>query len=67
MAKVPFNVTNKTCATCKWWCGAREVTFAVNSPLHVKADTAPAKCMATPTLPRGPGASCPRYQRWEKL
>ena len=67
MAMVPFKVDIKACATCRWWCGSRELIFATNNPLFVKADTTPSQWMATPRLPKGPGGSCARYQRWEKL
>lgn len=62
-----YRVTDKKCATCRWWNGARSVEFRGNVPYYVKAESVNATCMA-----RGNGAAsastvCSKWSKWERL
>ena len=58
--------TDRKCATCRWWQGARGVEMRANQPYYVKVEARPAACMAG-GQPRTPNNVCPRWSRWEKL
>ena len=38
MAKQRVNLTDKKCATCRWWQGDREVIFWSRKPFKVECD-----------------------------
>ena len=62
-----YRVTDKKCATCRWWNGERGIEFRANQPYYVKVGNPNSTCSA-----RGNGAAsaatvCPRWTLWEKL
>ena len=61
-----YRVTDKKCATCRWWQGQRGVEMRANQPYYVKVVATPAPCMAGGQA-RTPNTVCPRWQRWEKI
>lgn len=66
MSVAVYRVTDKKCATCRWWQGMRGVEMRANRPYYVKADSSPAACMAGGQA-RTANTVCPRWQAWEKL
>ena len=67
MSTANYRTTEKKCATCRWWQGARMVEFRNNQPYYVSVDAAPAPCMALKGQARTPATTCPRWVKWEKL
>ena len=41
-----YRVTDRKCATCRWWSGRRMVEFRANKPFYVKVDAEAADCLA---------------------
>jgi len=62
-----YKVTEKKCATCSFWSGARTIDFRSNKPTYIKADTKGADCIATKGRKPTPGTNCLKWQIWEKL
>lgn len=60
-----ISITDKRCATCRWWPGTREVKFMSQRPFKVKTD-GNARCQAKGTTCSG-GNACSRWAKWEKL
>ena len=67
MSKAVYRVTEKKCATCRWWQGARGIEMRANQPYYVKVEAAPAPCMALGNQPKTPATACPRWCKWERL
>ena len=67
MSIAVYRVTEKKCATCRWWQGSRTVEFRVLSPNYVKVEAAPAPCMALNGQAKTPASFCSRWSKWEKL
>lgn len=61
-----YRVTDKKCATCNWWCGARQVQFQANRPYYVMADARPSPCQACGQN-KTPGSVCLRWQKWVSI
>ena len=59
------NLTDKKCATCRWWQGTRDIQFWNKKPFKVECD-AKGDCMAIKG-PRPYSSTCPRWVAWEKL
>ena len=59
------NLTDKKCATCRWWQGDRDIQFWNKKPFKVECD-AKGDCMSI-KAPKTFSASCPRWVAWEKL
>ena len=59
------NLTDKKCATCRWWQGERGIQFWNKKPFKVECD-AKGDCMAI-KAPKTFSVSCPRWVAWEKL
>ncbi len=61
-----YRITEKKCATCRWWNGERGVEFRANQPYYVKVGNSSSTCIA-----RNGAASaatvCPKWARWEKI
>ena len=38
MAMATYRITEKKCATCRWWTGQRTVEFRANKPFYVKVE-----------------------------
>ena len=53
------SLTDKKCATCRWWQGSRDIQFRDMKPFKVECDAI--------TAPEAYSASCPRWVAWEKL
>ena len=67
MSTATYRVTEKKCATCRWWQGARGIEMRGYQPYYVKVDAAPAACMALNGQMKTPATVCPRWAKWEKL
>ena len=67
MSVAVYRVTEKKCATCRWWQGTRGVELRGYQPYYVKVDAGPAPCMALNGQTRTPATTCPRWAKWEKL
>lgn len=59
------NLTDKKCATCRWWQGYRDFFFFNKKPFKVECD-AKGACIAIRGI-RSYYSSCPRWVRWERL
>lgn len=63
-------IGRKVCATCKWWRGSREISFAgARMPQYVQVDNiVPAghTCVAW-RVERGATHACNRWSKWEKM
>ena len=46
MSTAVYRITEKKCATCRWWQGSRMVEFRNNQPYYVSVDAASMSCMA---------------------
>ena len=66
MAMATYRITEKKCATCRWWSGRRTVEFRANKPFYVQVDAEAADCMAQKRNPT-PGGYCPKWSVWEKI
>ena len=51
MAMAVYKITEKKCATCRWWDGQRTIEFRANKPFYVKVDAEAADCMAQKRTP----------------
>ena len=67
MSVAVYRVTEKKCATCRWWQGIRGVELRGYQPYYVKVEAGPAPCMALSGQQRTPTTTCPRWAKWEKL
>lgn len=67
MATAVYRVTEKKCATCRWWQGARAIEVRGNVPYYVKVDAVAAPCMALNGQAKTPATVCSRWSCWEKL
>ena len=67
MSTATYRTTEKKCATCRWWQGARGIEMRNYQPFYVKVDAAPAACMALNGQAKTPATTCPRWSQWEKL
>ncbi len=59
------NLTDKKCATCRWWQGCRDIQFWNKKPFKVECD-AKGDCSAI-KAPKAYSGTCPRWMAWEKL
>ena len=59
------NLTDKKCATCRWWQGERNIQFWNKKPFKVECD-AKGDCMSIKAS-KPYSSSCPRWVAWEKL
>ena len=62
-----YRVTDRKCATCRWWSGVRAVEFRANQPYYVKVANANATCMARGNGSASAATTCSRWTAWEKL
>jgi len=63
-----YRITEKKCATCRWWNGGRQVDFNGGSnPVYVKVGNSNATCVAKSNVSASAATNCPRWMRWEKL
>ena len=63
-----YRVTEKKCATCRWWNGERAVDFNGGSrPTYVKVEDSASTCAAKSNYPASAATVCPRWVKWEKL
>ncbi len=65
MAMQKVSLTDKKCATCRWWQGTRDIQFWNKKPFKVECD-AKGDCMSIKGA-RSYSSSCPRWVAWEKL
>ncbi len=65
MAKQRVDLTDKKCATCRWWQGDREVIFWSRKPFKVECDAQGMcpSCKQNKTY----SFSCRNWVPWEKL
>ena len=57
MSVAVCRVSEKKCATCRWWQGARGVEMRGYQPYYVKVEAAPAPCMALNGQSRTPATA----------
>ena len=62
-----YRVTEKKCATCRWWNGERAIDFRANQPFYVKIVNSSSTCSAKSNGPASAATSCPKWAQWEKL
>ena len=63
-----YRLTEKKCATCRWWNGERGINFNGGSrPQYVKVENSNSTCAAKNNSPASAATSCPRWTRWEKI
>lgn len=67
MSIAVYRITDRKCATCRWWQGTRGVELRGYAPCYVKVDSALAPCMALNNQMRTPANVCPRWSKWEKI
>lgn len=67
MSTAVYRVTEKKCATCRWWQGARGLEFRNYQPFYVVVEAGPAPCMALKGQQKTPATTCSRWSKWEKL
>ena len=65
MAMQKVSLTDKKCATCRWWQGNRDIQFWNKKPFKVECD-AKGDCAAI-KAPKAYSGACPRWVAWEKL
>ena len=62
-----YRVTDKKCATCRWWNGSRSVEFRANAPYYVKVENSSSTCAAKSNTSASAATVCPKWAVWEKL
>lgn len=62
-----YRVTEKKCATCRWWNGERSIDFRANQPFYVKVGNSNSTCMAKSSGSVSAATYCPKWAKWEKL
>ena len=67
MSIAVYRVTEKKCATCRWWQGGRGIEVRNYQPYYVKVVAEPASCMALSGQQKTPATVCPKWMKWEKL
>ena len=66
-AHAVFSVTDKKCATCRFWNGVRSITFNKLKPRYVKAEATPAVCLVQSGRKTKHVDHCSKFMIWEKL
>lgn len=67
MAHGVYRITEKKCATCAYWDGARSIDFVANKPHYVKAEAGSFNCLAQPGNTTTAATHCLKYRLWEKI
>lgn len=67
MSQASYRITERKCATCRWWDGARRVKFSGTSPCYVEAESGAFPCIAFRSKKTTAATTCSRYERWERL
>jgi len=62
-----YRVTQKKCATCRWWNGERGIETRCNQPFYVKVNNSNSTCMAKNNTSSSAVNYCPRWAKWEKI
>ena len=62
-----YRISERKCATCRWWNGERGLEFRGNQPYYVKVGGAGAPCMAWNSQQKSPATNCSRWEKWEKI
>ena len=62
-----YRITEKKCATCRWWNGERGIEFRANQPYYVKVGDSNSTCMAKSNGAASAATVCPKWTRWEKI
>ena len=68
--QIDVPISDKKCATCRWWGGERSIRFqgATLKFVTIKAVLPGANCAAWPGKPSFSGVfTCFRWSKWEKL
>ena len=61
-----ISITDKKCATCRWWQGNREIFFWNKKPFKVECDNT-GDCPALKASNKSAASSCSHWVKWEKL
>ena len=67
MSVAVYRVSEKKCATCRWWQGARSVELRGYQPYYVKVEAGPAPRMALKGKQKSAATTCPRWRKGENL
>jgi len=67
MAYGTYRITEKKCATCSYWDGQRTISFVVNKPHYIKAETGSFTCLAQQGKKATAASHCLKYRIWEKI
>ena len=62
-----YRVTDRKCATRRWWNGVRAIDFRANQPYYVKVANSNAACMARNNGAASAATVCAKWSRWEKI
>lgn len=62
-----YRISEKKCATCRWWNGERGVEFRANQPYYVKVANSNSTCSAKGNGPASAATCCPKWMSWEKI
>ena len=59
------NLTDRKCATCRWWHGERDIIFFNKKPFKVECANS-GDCLSKRAR-RAYSLSCPIWKQWERL
>ena len=62
-----FRVTDKKCATCNYYQGARRFGMQANKPYYVYAAAGTTPCLANPSRKVTANSRCLSWQKWVSI
>ncbi len=62
-----FRVTDKKCATCNYYQGARRFGMQANKPYYVYAAAGTTPCLANPNRKVTANSRCLSWQKWVSI
>jgi hypothetical protein len=62
-----FRVTDKKCATCNYYQGARRFGMQANKPYYVYAAAGTTTCLANPSRKVTANSRCLSWQKWVSI
>ena len=62
-----FKVTDKKCATCNFYQGARRFGMQAYKPFYVYADAGETSCMANANRMTSSNNKCPQWMKWVNI
>ncbi len=61
-----YKISDKLCATCSYWSGAREIQFVNLKPHYIKTASGLQSCLAQ-NVKKTAGSTCLKWRMWEKI